>query len=205
MVRHVFAAELLAELERRVGAVSTRRSTRLIGIDGCGGSGKSTLARQLASVLPASVVEFDDFYLPSADRRERARRGDREIGGDFDWRRLRDQVLEPLASGAPCRYRRHDWERDEPGVQATVPASEVVIVEGSYVTRPELRGYFDLTIWVAAPRNLRLERGLERDGEAARGKWLYEWMPEEDRYVAAHRPADRVDIVVDGRGHPQVP
>ncbi|HWE81622.1 MAG TPA: hypothetical protein VG265_08215 [Gaiellaceae bacterium] len=201
----MFAAELLAELERRVRAVAAGRSTRLIAIDGCGGSGKSTLARQLASVLPASsVVEFDDFYLPSADRRERARRGDREIGGDFDWRRLRDQVLEPLASGAPCRYRRHDWERDEPGVQATVPASEVVIVEGSYVTRPELRGYFDLTIWVEAPRELRLERGLERDGEAARERWLGDWMPEEDRYVAVQRPADRVDIVVDGSGA-QVP
>jgi len=43
---------------------------------------------------------------------------------------------------------------------------------------------------------VRFRRGVERDGEQARAKWLEECIPEEDRYVAA----DKVDIVVSGTG-----
>jgi uridine kinase len=46
---------------------------------------------------------------------------------------------------------------------------------------------------------VRLRRGVERDGEQARAKWLEEWIPE-DRYVAAYQPADTVDIVLSGTG-----
>jgi uridine kinase len=144
------------------------------------------------------VVQFDDFYRPSAERANRPAQGDTEIGGDFDWRRLRQQVLEPLIAGAPGRYQRYDWDRDELAEWHDVPSAGVVIVEGNYVIRPELRGYYDLRIWVEAPYDLRLQRGLARDGEAARARWVEEWMPEEDRYVEAMRPADHADVLVDG-------
>ena len=59
----------------------------LVGIDGRGGAGKSTYARELAAQLGDSVViEFDDFYRPSATRLPP---GDPDIGGNFEWRRLR--------------------------------------------------------------------------------------------------------------------
>ncbi len=82
----------------------------------------------------------------------------------------------------------------------TTSVAGVVIVEGNYVIRPELRGYYDLRIWVEAPYDLRLQRGITRDGEQARTRWVEEWMPEEDRYVAASRPADYADVLVDGSG-----
>lgn len=173
--------------------------TPLVGIDGRGGSGKSTLARELASRLAdATVVEFDDFYRPAAERAGRAARGDSELGGDFDWRRLRGQVLEPFLAGGPGRFQRYDWVSDELAEWHDVPAGGVVIVEGNYVTRPELRASYDLRIWVEAPYEVRLSRGLARDGEEARARWVEEWMPEEDRYVAASRPAEHADVLVDG-------
>ncbi|HEX4518536.1 MAG TPA: AAA family ATPase [Gaiellaceae bacterium] len=179
----------------RVRAIAPHGETVLVGIDGRGGSGKSTLASDLARMLQcALVVEFDDFYRTS---HERSQPGD-EVGGDFDWRRLRAQLLEPLTTGTAGRYRRYDWERDTLAEWHEVPAGGVVIVEGNYVTRPELRGYFDLKIWVEAAYEVRLRRGLERDGEEARARWVEEWMPEEDRYVAAFHPAEHVDVIVSG-------
>ncbi len=195
-----YAPFVLALLEARVADLRASSARPLVGIDGRAGSGKSTLARELASRLAdAAVVEFDDFYRPGAERAARAANGDSEIGGDFDWRRLRDQVLEPLIAGAPGRYQRYDWESDELAEWHDVFAG-VVIVEGNYVIRPELRGYYDLRIWVEAPYDLRLQRGITRDGEQARTRWVEEWMPEEDRYVAASRPADHADVLVDGSG-----
>lgn len=197
----LYAPFVLALLEARVADLRPRSETLLVGIDGRGGSGKSTLARELAARLTdATVVEFDDFHRPSRERAGRAAEGDTEVGGDFDWRRLRDELLEPLVADAPGRYRRYDWGRDELAEWHDVPAGGVVIVEGNYVIRPELRGYYDLRIWVEAPYELRLRRGLARDGEEARARWVEEWMPEEDRYVAGARPADYADVLVDGSG-----
>ena len=82
----------------------------LVGIDGRGGSGKSTLARSLARLVESSlVIEFDDFYRPAATR---LGSGDPDIGGNFEWRRLRDQVLIPLSQNNEARYQRYDWHTD---------------------------------------------------------------------------------------------
>ncbi len=74
------------------------------------------------------------------------------------------------------------------------------MVEGVYSTRPELAPYYDFAISVECPRDIRLKRGLERDGEAARDRWEQDWMVAEDLYVAAHEPAARADLVLDGSG-----
>ena len=189
-------AQPLVALRDRLLGLRRRRATLLVGIDGCGGAGKSTLARALAGLVPAAtVVELDDFYRPSG---ERASRGDGEVGGDFDWRRARNQVLVPLAGDRPARYQRYDWGEDRLAEWHEIQPGGVVILEGNYATRSDLCGFYDFTIWVEAPRDVRLARGLERGGENTLSRWLEDWMPEEDRYIAAEDPAGRVDLVVDG-------
>ncbi len=164
----------------------------VVGIDGCGGSGKSTLARHLGA---ATVIEFDDFYRPSSTRLPP---GDADIGGNFEWRRLRDQVLLPLRRGEEARYQRYDWGSDSMAEWHTVAPRGIVVVEGNYSTREELRDLYDFRIWVDAPRELRLARGIERGGINTRERWFEEWMPEEERYVAAHEPWRFADLVIDG-------
>jgi uridine kinase len=194
-----FDRNVLAEINTRIEALERRRRTLLIGIDGPGGSGKSTLARELAGLIDnATIVEFDDFYRSADERRLRARGGSEEIGGDFDWRRVLDQILNPLAENEEARYQRYDWDRDQLAEWHVVIPGGVVIVEGNYSTRSELRDYYDLTIWVDAPYEVRLRRGVERDGETSRARWVNEWMPEEERYVDAFRPAEQADVVVHG-------
>ena len=188
------------DLLRRIATTRPPRRTIMIGIDGRGGSGKSTFARAVAeAVADVTVVDFDDFYRPSVERSHGRETGDRELGGDFDWRRLRKEVLKPLAVDQPARYRRYDWNLDRlrDDVHVVDPGG-VVVVEGSYSTRPELRDFYDVTVWVDAPQPIRLRRGVERDGEDARDRWLNEWMPEEDRYIAAVQPAAHADVIIDG-------
>lgn len=195
-----FDPNVLEEAASRISGLG-RRQTVLVGIDGRGGSGKSTFARELAALLPnATVVQFDDFYRPADEGKRRAASGNEEVGGSFDWRRVRDQVLQPLVDGEGVRYQRYDWDSDELAEWHLISPGGMVIVEGNYSTRDELRDYYDLTIWVDTPQEVRLRRGVERDGEDARARWLEEWIPEEDRYVTAYQPADRADIVISGTG-----
>ena len=172
----------------------------LAAIDGLGGAGKSTLARLLKEQLKTlgwivAVVKHDDFYLPY---RQRENQQMKVIGRDFDWKRLRDQVLIPIREGRSAHYQRYDWEADVLAEWHTIPTSNVVLVEGVYTMRCELTNLYDLKIWVECPRAIRLARGIARDGEKARSIWEQDWMPKEDYYVKTHRPRERADLLMDG-------
>ncbi len=183
--------DALEELRRKKGSL-------LVGIDGCGGSGKSTLADTLKRRLgDTSVVEGDDFYLPTAERPMREVAVERP-GSAYDWRRLKRQVLGPLAKGEAARYQPYEWRADRYGDWSEVPRSGFVLVEGVYVTRRELSEIYDFRIWVTCPRETRLKRGLLRDGVENRDLWENEWMAAEDRYVEMHRPQDSADFTLDG-------
>lgn len=172
----------------------------IVGIDGCGGSGKSVLADHIARDLinrahSVGLIRMDDFYLPEAARAD----GFLEVGAGFDWRRLEEQVLKPARRNELFRYQRYDWATDALA-EWHESSARVVMVEGVYSTRIELKEFYDFTIWVECPRAIRLARGLERDGESARDCWLTKWMPEEDRYVSERSPQTGANLVYDGAG-----
>jgi uridine kinase len=178
------------------------RSTTLVGVDGLGGAGKTSLATSVATELSSGgrrvdVVHFDDFYLPSSLRTREAG-VEKPIGGDFDWQRLRDDVLIPLREGRSARYSSYDWNANVLAGMREVPPGGVVLVEGVGSTRNELAALYDVRIWVECPRAVRLSRGLARDGAASRARWERDWMPAEDRYRSEHRPDLSADIVVSG-------
>lgn len=167
----------------------------LVAVAGTGAAGKSTLARAIQQLAPneVTVIEFDDFYRPSFSPRPGV-----ELNAGFEWRRLREQVLEPLHAGRTARYQRYNWDADEMSTWVDIPARGIAIVEGIYSSRAELAHFYDFVIWVDTPADLRLQRGVERDGEAAREQWLKEWIPDEEAFVAQDDPASRADVRVCG-------
>jgi uridine kinase len=161
------------------------RSLRaLVAIDGPGGAGKSTLAALLTSHLgDATVVPTDDFAA-----------SDDPLGW---WRRMRDDVIEPIAEGRGARFRRRDFLSGQLLEWVTVPAARVTIVEGVSSSRREWSDRLCFRIWVETPREERLRRGLERDGVDARALWDG-WMAAEDAFFAQDRPWERADAIVPG-------
>jgi uridine kinase len=183
--------DLTASVVRQLATPRSVGAPLLVGIDGAGGAGKSTFASRLAVGLcgrdvQVETVHMDDFYLRSAERT--LLRCHDAVGAAFDWQRLRDQVLLPLRSGQPAAYQRYDWGTDALAEWRVIPNVQVVLVEGIYVLRCELRALYDVTIWIDCPRQVRLARGLARDGPQARAQWEEEWMPAEDRYIVSHQP-----------------
>ena len=173
------------DLADRIAAVAARRTTKLIAIDGLGGAGKSRLAAELEKRLQSlTVVHVDDFAGPHLPV--------------WNWQRFAHEVLGPLQSDRPARFQRYDWSRDQLGEWQDVQTGGTVVVEGISASRRELGPAWDFVIWVECPRELRLSRGIERDGEALRWKWETVWMPEEDAYVRAQDPISRADVIMDG-------
>lgn len=185
-------------IEWLLDQIGSRSGTlQIVGIDGGGGAGKTTLSRRLQDASPrVRCVHMDDFYRPSPD--------DSEVRSEpcwfFDWRRIRDEVLAPLKRGETARFRPYDWEAQRlSDDQIAVESEGIVIVEGISALRRELRPWIDIGLWVETPADVRLERGVERDGEEARDTWVEFWMAEEARYFEAHEPHRFAQVLIYGR------
>jgi len=185
--------ETFSAIAVRIQSMRAPVTPRLIAIDGPSGAGKSTFARRLANALDGPpVIEIDDFV----------------SWGNFAswWPRLEEQVLGPLLDGRSATYQRRDWEHDPHGDRLgdwrIIPPAPLVVLEGVTSSRFEVTGRLTCAVWIDAPRELRLQRGIERDGDSMRDEWL-SWMQREDAFFSADRPRDRANLIVDGA--PQAP
>ena len=176
-----------AELAERVRAAPPRLgATRLVCVDGPAGSGKTTFAGRLAGALGpgTAVVHMDDLY----------------AGWTLDGAagRLTTGVLEPLAAGRPGAYHRYDWAAGRfEDVPTAVPVPEVLVVEGCGSCPRALDGRTTLRIWVEAPQQLRLTRGLARDGADLAALW-HRWQQAETAEFTREDTRARADVRVDG-------
>ncbi|MEV6197181.1 AAA family ATPase [Streptomyces sp. NPDC051920] len=189
--------------ERVVAAARARgnQGLVLIAVDGMGGSGKSTLASAVAARLGgAVVVHGDDFYRPM-DADERAALTPAEgYERYFDWQRLRDEVLTPLATGHDAYYRRYDWPTGSLATDEAraVVCDGIVIVEGVYTARPELVDHYDIVVYVDTPPDESMRRLRARGDDHGPVDWEARWRLAEEHYLATARPRDRAHLVVQG-------
>jgi hypothetical protein len=183
--------ERFADLAAAILAAPARLGrVRLVGVDGPAGSGKTTFAARLANAVRDKGVTVVEIHT------------DDLLEGWTDmvsfWPRLQEWILEPLGRDEPGRYRTYNWPESRFNDEwITLPVPDVLILEGVTAARAEAAPYQSLSVFVRAERDLRLERGIARDGEALREEWL-RWMAGEDRHFAADETEGRATLVVNG-------
>lgn len=189
------AARVLALLPEPEQSGTTR--PQLICIEGLGGAGKSTLATMIQRRYPSriQVISGDDFYGPEARdwRSWSPRKGYLRY---FDHRRLERQLLRPLRAGAVARFQRYDWPSNTLADWVEVRPEGLIVVEGVYLLRRRLRRYWDYSVYVDTPREVRLAR-MHARGEND-PEWIERWAAAEDYYVRVERPSAHADLVVNG-------
>lgn len=199
-----------AALADTLAARAEREGLLVVGIDGRTAAGKTTFTRRLAAALSRAgtapaVVHMDlSFTRPPAARLPVYFLDPvcpRDPGGfhyDYDWTRLRDQVLVPLHHRRRAAYQRYDLRSRRLAPAGTIAPGGVVIVDGMSSCRHELAGYYHFKVFLRTTRRTALARALARDGGRYPGWHKVFCVPEDDHYLARHRPAARADLIVDG-------
>jgi molybdenum cofactor guanylyltransferase len=172
----------------------------VIAIDGPSCAGKSILATAVALRSEVAVLEGDDFYrhtLPRLTVAQREAMSDATVvDAVIDWERLRDQALLPLLAGQPAVFQPYDWDADDGRLAPpkTIPAADLVIVEGVYAARPELAHLIDVAVYLGVDPRVRAQRYAERPDDP---DWRRFWERGEAHYFGVVRPPAGFDIQLD--------
>ena len=174
---------LTAVLEQVVSRLPAVDRPLVVAVDGADGAGKTMFADQLGDALSAvgRVVErssIDDFLHPQEFRHALGRTPQTIWERSHDLARFRGGLVDPWCGGQPAG---------------------VLLVDGIFLQRPELRAVWDLVVWLDVPDAVRVARMAVRDGgvdDVAD--------PDQQRYLGAQRiyrdtcdPAGSADVVID--------
>jgi molybdenum cofactor guanylyltransferase len=190
-------ASVLDLAERRKGTIDR---AVVIAIDGPSCSGKSILATAVALRSGATVLEGDDFYrstLPSLTLSQREAMSDAAVvDAVIDWERLRDQALLPLRAGKSATFQPYDWQTDDGRLAPpkTIPAADLIIVEGVYAARPEFASLLDGAVYLGVDPQTRARRYARRGNDP---DWARFWERGEAYYFSALRAPASFDLQLD--------
>jgi len=150
----------------------------IVAVDGRDGAGKTVFADGLAAVFAedGSAVfraSIDDFHRPRSERYARGRTSPEGFYRDsYDYATFRRVLIDPFRDGRQTaattgfQLAAFDLARDTAVESAwvTAPRDAVLIVDGIFLHRPELRGLWDWSVWLDVPVDVTFLRMAERDG-----------------------------------------
>jgi len=203
--------ELLRSLAAEIAAAAGEGPS-LVAVDGVDGAGKTVFADQLAAELEAGLAgtgrtvvraSADDFHHPRAVRYRRGRQSPDGFWLDsYDYPRMRAELLDPLRAGrGRFRTAAHDLNSDLPVDEPARPvlAGTVLVLDGIFLHRDELLGYWTYSVFLDVPFAVSATRMAARDGTPADpdDPALARYVGGQLRYLAACRPRQRATAVID--------
>jgi uridine kinase len=204
--------ELLDDVAARIAAIALPYPTR-VAIDGVDAAGKTTFADELAPAVkalgrPVIRASIDGFHNPAAIRRRRgALSPDGYYHDSFNYAALIELLLQPLGPGGSLAFRRAVFDfRIDAAVDAALDQAEpnaILLLDGVFLLRPELRTHFDFSIFLRADFNITLPRAEKRDveflgsSEEVRRRYHERYIPGQRLYLAAVQPERCASMVVD--------
>lgn len=192
---------MVPQVLAHIDASPARSATKLVAIDGRGGSGKSRLAQSLMAI-DSSVKLLPVDHFPCLQE-------EYPFHGSGVQTRISEErlllTLLRLTDNVPAFYRQTYWVEGEGlGPARRIEPGGIVLIEGSYSLLPSFRAFLDYSIWIECDYEQALTRAVTREvrNEAEFTRWVAGHAAAQESYIAAHRPAEFADLVlnVDSEG-----
>jgi uridine kinase len=204
------------ELQDLYEEIRSRIQTRtadmpfVIGINGIDASGKTTFAESLSRFLltkgySTQLVHVDDFHNEKAIRYCDGDEASNFYRRSFNFERLESLILKPIVEigHLDTELILLDLESDQYSLkrQYKVSPSTIVIVEGVFLFKRELRHYFDLAIFLHSSFETAMQRARCRDKHipvnAIEERYTKKYHAGQKLYFALEHPYDKADIIID--------
>ena len=200
--------KFISELADGLVSTAPDRIAR-IAIDGVDGAGKTTFADELGTLVaargrPVIRASVDGFHNPRAVRYRRGRHSPEGFFEDsYNYAALKQYLLDPLSPGGSRMYRRAIFDHVTDGIvladDLEAPLSSVLLIDGIFLHRPELRTYWDASVFLRTDFAVSVARCASRDGSSPDPA-----APSNRRYVEGQRlylqscqPETKATFVID--------
>ncbi len=204
---------LEAEIQYLLDKIMTKKNSKkvyVVGVDGLGGAGKSTVSNLLKLILQnkgyeSYVLHMDDFIHTEHIRYNKSKE-EWYCYYNIQWRYdyLVKEILLPIKNGGKIDklIELYDKENDNYILEPVeILQGCILLLEGIFLQRKELKGYLDFVIYIDVPKKLRLGRVLERDSyigelEDIKNKYERRYHPAEERYFSEYCPIKNANLVL---------
>lgn len=193
-----FAEKLMKEIHSAID----QNKRFILGIDGLSRAGKTTFVKELASMLESTniqnlIIHIDDHIV---ERKSRYNTGQDEWKEyyylQWDIESLKEILFEKLnySNELELPYYDNDLDRHE-YKKLNITDKKVFIVEGIFLQRKEWSSFFDYTVFLDCPRDVRFSREsmkIQQDIE----KFTKRYWKAEDFYMEKVRPIEKAQLVL---------
>lgn len=167
----------------------------LVAIDGRCAAGKTTFGEKAATLFDeCNLFHMDDFFLPPEKRTPERLAAP---GGNVDYERCAQELLEPLSRGEAVALRSFDCSKGVMTDPEGIPFRRLNLIEGSYAMHPALAGYSQVHIFFTCSPEVQLERLERRESAESLVKFKERWIPMEEAYFAGLSIENQCDVVID--------
>lgn len=187
-----------------------RERVFVLGIDGLGGSGKTTFVQMLiasfkAEGIKTNILHIDDFIYPKSVRYDSSKK-EWECYYYLQWRYdyLLKEIFIPIKSGHTIDKQIEIYDKDKDNYyfqHLKLDCDTILIIEGVFLQRIELRPFLDYVVFIDVPKEERLKRVLNRDtyigdGKAIVAKYENRYFPAEEHYITHYTPAKKANHTI---------
>jgi uridine kinase len=184
----------------------------IVAVDGRDGAGKTVFADALAEQLGVGHravfrASIDDFHQSRARRYARGTDSPEGFYRDsYDYPTFKRMLTEPFRTGwiGSFNLRAFDLKRDVPfqPVWSSGPEDAILVVDGIFLNRPELKGIWNYSIWLEVDRKIAAQRVLARDGVSGNAK---RYSDGQKLYLKEAKPSEAATAIIDNNDfeHPK--
>lgn len=194
--------DVVEELLTKIVCAGRQNKRVIIGVDGLSRSGKTTFVRKFASMLSEKQIENTVIHLDDhiVGRSKRYNTGQEEWREYFylqwDVEALKNSLFENLIRSDEIELPYYDSDSDQHVYKKLkLTGKFVLIVEGIFLQREEWRPYFDCTVFIDCPRDIRFARESNQTKQKIE-KFRNRYWKAEDYYMGNLRPVEQADLVI---------
>lgn len=203
--------EVLEQIINSIVEIRNPNAPFIIGINGVDTSGKTVFSKKLEKKLRSlnykvQIIHVDDFHNPIPIRFSGKNPIDDYYNFSFDFKKLITDILDPIrTTGYLSQTFNHlDLASDkfEKVVEYDVSSESIVLLEGVFILKDEIRKYLDYSIFIAISFEEMKRRAIVRDVPALGNKenvmsdYERKYIPTQKMYLESFPPKIFADIIL---------